>query len=247
MSASVACGRSVFRLFQQNLKEPLFSYVSLTGGYRASLGAIVETGLHLPVADGLKLGADIGIYTNRGLMFGPSASYGGSNGDTSVQGYIRSGFISDHGDRLTDILGNPVPKNRGYLEWEHQQQLTSNITVIGELNYWKDSEILRDFRPREFFAVQEPDSFLESVYTGNNYFVSLFGRFQPNSFNPVQQRLPELRFDLLPLAVGNGFYETFNASAAVLRDDPPAGGPTSSATGSTPITRSAGRLPCSHG
>ncbi|MEO6875631.1 MAG: LPS assembly protein LptD, partial [Opitutaceae bacterium] len=141
-------------------------------------------------------------------------------------GHIRSGFISDHGDRKDDVLGNPVPKNRGYVEWEHQQQLTDRVTIIGELNYWKDSEILRDFRPKDFFPVQEPDSFIESVYTGNNYFVSAFARAQPNKFDPVQQRLPELRYDLLPLAVGHGFYETFNASAAVLRDDPTDGGPT---------------------
>ena len=101
-----------FTLFKQNLKEPLFSYISLTGGYRSSLGAILEMGLHLPVAEGFKVGADVGIYTARGVMFGPSASYGSTQGDTNVLGYIRSGFISDHGDRLTDILGNPVPKNR---------------------------------------------------------------------------------------------------------------------------------------
>ena len=228
-SASVGIGDVrpvVFDLFQQNLKEPLLSYVSLNGGYRASLGAYIETGLNLPVAEGFKVGADLGIYTNRGLMFGPAASYQGSDGDDSYKGFLRSGFISDHGDRLTDILGQPVPVNRGYVEWEHQQQVTSNLTITGEFNYWSDSEILRDFRPKEFFAVQEPDSFLESVYTGNNYFVSAFVRAQPDSYFPVQQRLPELRFDLLPLSVGNGFYETFNASMAVLRDDPAATGPT---------------------
>ena len=216
----------VFNLFQQNLKEPLLSYVSLTGGYRASLGAYLESGLHLPVADGFRFGADLGIYTNRGLMIGPAASYGGTSEDNTFQGYVRSGFISDHGDRLTDILGKPVPKNRGYVEWQHQQKISDNLALTGELNYWKDSEILRDFRPKEFFATQEPDTFLESVYAGNNYFVSAFGRFQPNTFHPVQERLPEVRFDLLPLAVGNGFTERFNAGLAVLREDPPSGGPT---------------------
>ena len=230
-SAGIGGVRPVmFSLFQQNLKEPLFSYVSLTAGYRASLGAYLESGLHLPVADGFRLGADLGIYTARGVMFGPAASYGNSEGDNTYQGYIRSGFISDHGDRGTDILGNPVPKNRGYVEWQHRQQITDAVTLTGEVNYWKDSEILRDFQPKEFFAVQEPDSYLEGVYAGNNSFVSAFARFQPNDFNPVQQRLPELRFDLLPLAIGGGFTETFNASMAVLRDVPPAGGPTLDST-----------------
>ncbi len=214
-----------FSLFSQNLKEPLLSYVSLTAGYRASLGAYLESGLHLPVADGLRFGFDLGIYTARGVMVGPAGSYSKTQGENTYHGYVRSGFISDHGDRLTDVLGNPVPKNRGYVEWQHQQQINDNLTFAGEVNYWKDSEILRDFRPQEFFAVQEPDSFLEGVYRGDNSLISAFTRFQPNDFNPVQQRLPELRFDLLPLSVGNGFTETFNSSVAVLREVPPAGGP----------------------
>ena len=41
----------------------------------------------------------------------------------------------------------------------------------------------------------------------------------------MQQRLPEIRFDLLPLALGEGFIERFDASAAVLREDPPLDGP----------------------
>jgi len=219
-----------FSLFSQNLKEPLLSYVSLSAGYRASLGAYLESGLHLPVADGIRLGLDLGIYTARGVMIGPAGSYGNTQDENTFQGYVRSGFISDHGDRMTDVLGKPVPKNRGYVEWQHQQQVTPDLTLAGQVNYWKDSEILRDFRPQEFFAVQEPDSFLEAVCRGDNYFVSAFTRFQPNDFNPVQQRLPELRFDLLPLAVGNGFTETFNASMAVLRDVPPSGGPTLDST-----------------
>ena len=227
-NASVGIGSVrpvVLGQFRQNLKEPLISYVSLNGGYRSSLGVFGEAGLHVPVSDELRLGGDIGIFTNRGVMFGPSGSYQGGQDEADYHGYFRSGFISDHGQRYTDILGRPVPKNRGYVEWEHQQQFAGSLTLMGQFNYWKDSEILRDFRPDAFFPVQEPDSFLESVYTGDNYFVSLFARFQPNSYHAVQQRLPELRFDLLPMALGNGFRQRFNASLAVLRDDPPAGGP----------------------
>ncbi|MDB6170471.1 MAG: Organic solvent tolerance protein [Verrucomicrobia bacterium] len=210
----------VFGLFQHNLNEPLISYVSLTGGYRASLGLIAEIGLHLPVTAGLQLGGDVGIYTNRGIMFGPSGSYHGGTEDSDYRGHFESGFIRDHGRRLLDVLGRPVPANRGFVIWDHQQQVTPNLTFNGALNYWKDSEVLRDFRPDSFFPVQQPDTFLETVYTGDNYLVSLFARFQPNSFQVVQQRLPELRFDLLPMSVGGGFTERFNSSLAVLQEDP---------------------------
>jgi LPS-assembly protein len=39
----------------------------------------------------------------------------------------------------------------------------------------------------------------------------------------VQERLPEIRFDLLPLAVGGGLYERFTASVVRLREDSPIG------------------------
>ncbi len=213
--------------FEQSLHEPAqLSYVSLAGGYRSSLGAYVQAGLHLPVVPGWKLGGELGFYSARGLMFGPSGQYSSVSDPAAYSGIFRSGFINDHGDKLTDVLGRPVPENRGYVEWEHRQQLSDNLSVTAQLNYWKDSEIVRDFRPDSFLNVQQPDSFVESVYTGKNYFVSLFARVEPNNFELVQQRLPELNFDLLPLAVGPGFYEQFHAGAALLREDPLTVGPT---------------------
>ncbi|MEO6001511.1 MAG: LPS assembly protein LptD [Opitutus sp.] len=214
------------RGFQQNIGAPLISNVSMTAGYRRSLGVYVEAGLHIPVSETVRLGGDLGLYSARGVMVGPSGRYSSGPNGQVYSGYFRSGYINDYGDRLTDILGRAVPAHRGFVEWEHQQHLTENLTLAGELNYWSDSEIIRDFRPSDFFNVQQPDTFLESVYSGKNYQVSLFGRFDPNNFQNVQQRLPELRFDLLPLAVGNGFYERFNASIVSLRDTPPTGGPT---------------------
>ena len=208
----------------QDLHEPLISYASLIGGFRRSLGAYAEAGLHLPTWGGVRLGGDVGVYTSRGVMVGPSGSYAREADGADVRGWFRSGFLNDHGDKKTDLLGRPVPENRGYVEWQHAQQLTPHLTLNAQLEWWKDSEVIRDFWPKAFFAVQQPDTFLESTFAGRNYFVSAFGRFQPNGFNIVQERLPELRFDLLPLAVGSGFYERFSASAVSLREVSPLGG-----------------------
>lgn len=215
-----------FPKFQQDLTFPFAGSVKLNGGFRSALGLFVEAGLHVPVAPALRLGGDIGFYTNRGVMAGPSGRYSAENDDTRFRGSFQSGYINDHGDKKTDILNRPVPENRGYVAWQHQQTFTAqNLTLDAQLNWWRDSEVLRDFRPREFFPVQEPDTFVESVYTGRNFLVSGFARLQPNSFQRVQERLPEVRFDLLPLAIGGGFYERFNASIAILREDPPLAGP----------------------
>lgn len=211
--------------FQQDLHESLAMFAAVTGGYNHSFGAFVEGRVHVPSGDGVRLGGDLGIFTSRGVMFGPSGSYSRGPDGADLSGFFRTGFIDDHGSRLTDILGRPVPEGRGFVEWQHAQQLADNLTFTAQLNWWSDSEVLRDYRPREFFPVQAPDTFAESAYSGPNYFLSVFARLQPNSFEQVPQRLPEVRFDLLPLALPGGFSERFNASAAMLREDPLPVGP----------------------
>ena len=214
-----------FPKFQHEFAQPFAAAFSLNGGYRRSLGVFAEAGLLIPVSRRSHLGGDIGLYSARGVMFGPSARYLAADDPDRLNGRFRSGYINDHGEKLTDLLGRPVPEERAFAEWQHQQLIAPNLSFNAQINWWQDSEVVRDFRPRVFFPVQEPDSFVESVYTGANYFISLFARVQPNRFHRVQERLPEVRFDLLPLAVGHGFYQRFTASAAVLEEDPFPTGP----------------------
>ena len=198
--------------------------VTVEGGYRHTLGPYIDAGLHVPVADGLSVGPDIGVYTFRGIMLGPIANYNISSGDDTMQGYMKSGYIYDLGNRMTDIENNPVPPSRAFIEWQHNQQINQDLSITGSLNYSSDSEVLRDFHSKEFVPVQEPDNFLEADYSGSDYIGSVFTRFQPDSFYPVQQRLPEIRFDLLPTAIGGGFYVRLNSGVAHLEEVPPDGG-----------------------
>ena len=203
--------------FEQALDVDFVSYLSASLGYRGNLGVFAELGLHLPLAPGLQVGADVGLYSSRGVMVGPSGTYGSAGSD--IRGFFRSGYIRDHGDRKTDVLGRPVPRDRSYITWEHRQRAGDHFTLDGQLNYWSDSEVLRDFRHREFDRVQQPDSFLEAAYRGDNYSLSAFARVHPNSYHRVPERLPEVRFDLLPSGLGRGVYQRGHASAAVLESD----------------------------
>ena len=214
-------GGQLIRLprFEQKLDVAFINYLTGRLGYRGSLGAFAEAGLRIPIAPDFRLGLDGGLYSARGLMIGPSGTYTRSASVDPLNGYFRSGFIRDFGDRKNDVLGRPVPANRGFVEWQHQQRVGESITINGEFNYWRDSEILRDFRPRSFFPIQQPDSFLEGTYTADNSVLSAFARLHPNQFHRVQERLPEIRFDRLPMPAPVGFYERFNASIAVLRED----------------------------
>lgn len=206
--------------FEQSLDTEFFSYVTAHLGYRANLGAFVETGLRIPLAPGVKAGADVGLFSKRGVMVGPAARYHESNADTYLDGSLRSGYIYDTGDRKTDILGDPVPHDRGYVSWWHRERHGEHFTVDGEVNYWSDSEILRDFRHRDFDNVQQPDSFLEAAYSDTNSMLSAFTRFHPNSYYAVQERLPEIRFDVAPTPIGFGFYHRLATGLAALEQDP---------------------------
>ena len=201
----------------------LIPNAEVSGGYRRTLGVYAEVGLQLPLNESLFLGGDLGLYSNRGVMIGPSGTYASpttaTTPDSFYRGTFNSGFISDYGTRFNDLLGRRVPRSRGFAEWRHVQQLNERTSITGEINYWRDSEVLRDFRPSDFFEIQQPDNFVEAAYAGDNYFISLFTRLQPNSFQVVQQRLPELRFDLLPSAIGGGINHRLNASIAILRED----------------------------
>ena len=208
-----------------NIGKPLPITAELDAGFRRSLGAFADALLLLPLSRELRIGADVGFYTRRGLMAGPAARYESADDGESWRGKFRSGFIRDHGDRRSDVLGRPIPVDRGYAEWSHRQSLTPELTLNAEVNWWRDSDILRDFRPDAYFPVQEPDSFIELVHRGGDAITSLFLRMQPNDFHAVQRRLPELRYDLLPRSVGDGFYHAFSASFAVLREHPVGGGP----------------------
>lgn len=210
--------------FTQRLSDPVLSQATLTTGYRQSLGLFLDTGLLLPVSPRLRVGADTGFYSARGIMVGPIGEYADPEDPDRLAGEFRSGYINDHGDKQTDLLGRTVPENRGFVEWRHWQRLGERFTVKARLNYWKDSEIVRDFRPNRFYPVQEPDTFAEATYTGTNFLATLFARYQPNDFSAVAERLPELSFDFLPHEIRPGLYEQFHGSFARLREEPPVAG-----------------------
>jgi len=212
--------------FDTSFDDALLPLITARAGFEHTLGAYVDLGIHIPVWPGINLGAQIGEFTARGPMAGPAGSYAYNANGQDIAGSFSSGFIRDHGDTGTDLLGRRVPTDRGYFEWTHQQIIDERLTITGQFNWWGDSAILRDFHSSQFYPVQQPDSFFEGVYAGDNYYIDLFTRLAPNNFEIVQQRLPELRFDMVPSAIGGGFNERFSASFAALKEDSLFSGPT---------------------
>lgn len=195
-------------------------YVDLDGGHDSKFGTYLQTTTLFPVTPGLRAGANLDLYSKRGLLVGPAAQYRYDSETQRIVGAINTGYIKDQGDPEPDIFDDPIDTNRGFSEWRHQHHIGERVNVTASVSHWSDSEVTRDFRKAYYRDNQQPDSFFEGVYSGDNYYLTTFARFRPNDFQLIQERLPEVRFDLLPVPVFNtGSYHHFSANYARLSED----------------------------
>lgn len=190
-------------------------------GDSGAAGAYVRSEVYLTLWDAFEPGVVLDFYERSGVLAGPAAVYDtrGSTFPLSMRGYLRSGYINDTGSREPDIYGNAIGGRRGFIDWFHKQNL-ERVELSASVHRWSDSEAERNFRPKIYDENQNPDSYVEAVLPDSRFYVSAFTRFQPNDYQNVQQRLPEVRFDLQPTELGGtGIYQHFNASYAMLREE----------------------------
>jgi LPS-assembly protein len=189
-------------------------------GNDSELGTFIQTTTLFPVNSWLRAGANLDLYSKRGVLVGPTAQYSYNTETQTINGALSTGYIKDQGNPGDDLYDQPIDSDRGFVEWRHQHHIGERITMTASASYWSDSEVTRDFRDDYYSDNQQPDTFAEAVYAGDNYFISAFSRFRPNNFQLVQERLPELSFDLLPVPILNtGADQRFSASYAHLREE----------------------------
>ncbi len=213
-----------FRIFKlphyRQSVDTLAILLSAKLGYRDNLGAYFRSNSLFPVSENLRAGAVLDTYTKRGLLVGPALEWRLERPDNRAVFQLESGYINDSGDRGRDLQGQPVDKDRYFLALHHQQEVGGQLSINALLNAWSDSEILRDFRPDQFRHNQQPDNFVETVYRGENFFLTGFVRFAPNDFQNIQERLPEIRFDWMPSQIfQSDFYQSFSASYVRLEEE----------------------------
>lgn len=198
-------------------------HLDLEAGYDSELGAHVQSTTMFPVSSFMRMGANFDLYSNRGVLAGPAAQYVYDSDNQQIVGALSTGWIDDQGDDRelgNDILGQQIDSSRNFAEWRHKHHIGERISLTATASYWSDSEVTRDFRDDYYDDNQVPDSFAEAAYAGDNFILSAFGRFRPNDFILTQERLPEVRFDLLPLPVfQTGAYHKASANYSQLRED----------------------------
>lgn len=208
--------------FTETPQDPTLAGVEARAGLSGNLGGELSLSATTSITPALRLGGDVGLFTKRGALLGPVGDYNTVNPEgLGAKGRFRTGFIQDQGKPGTDIRGDAIRNERGYIEWQHYQPLAPGLDLAGQLYYWSDSYVTRDFRSEDFTELQTPDTWFEATKAGDNFVVSLFTRVRVNDYALVQERLPELRFDGLPVEIGAGIYHRINAGVAILKEDDP--------------------------
>lgn len=183
-------------------------------GFRGDLGAYGQTTTYWTKNPTFEPGLLLDEYSKRGTLAGPALRYNyTSNPDWWQVGKFESGFIQDNGDRGLDVLNNPIPENRFFVNWQEQGTLGGVVDITSSMAWWRDSYTLRDFRQSEWNNDQLPDNFVEASHREQNAIYSTFVRYRPNNFELVQERLPETRVDYFASPIGmTGIYEEGQAS-----------------------------------
>ena len=190
-------------------------------GSSSAPGYFFRTTTHLMLWDTIEPGLLLDEYERSGLLIGPAATYnfGKKNGDANwAFGDLQTAYINDTANRSRDIYKNYIGGPRGFVEWTHKQKI-DRLEISSSVHYRSDSEVMRNFRPDIYDDNQNPDNYVEAVLPDNDFYVSVFTRFRPNEYQNVQQRLPEIRFDLQPREIfETGVFQHFNASFAMLKE-----------------------------
>lgn len=191
-------------------------------GSDSSTGAFFRTTTHLTLFEEYEPGLLLDFYERSGPLVGPALAYDtrdGSGRRRWMFGDFQSAYVNDTGSSREDIYDNPIGGKRGFINWFHKQQL-DDLEITASIHRWSDSEVMDDYRPSIYNENQNPDNFVEFVIPDRAYYISAITRMHLNDYQSVQQRLPEIRFDMIPDEIGDtGIFQRFSASYAMLVEE----------------------------
>jgi LPS-assembly protein len=192
--------------------------VDTSAGYEDNLGAYLQTSFLYPFYQSLSLGANLDLYSKRGVLIGPALKY--QRPDGSVSAYLSSGWIHDNssGERGEDILGVPIAPDRGFVDFGLQLKDEGALQFQARGTLLSDSEVLRDFREDAYFDLYHPDTFADFTWQQSSFLLNVFARAQVNDYYQMVERLPEVRAEWLPTEIADtGLYLQASAMATRYR------------------------------
>jgi LPS-assembly protein len=192
----------------------------LRAGNRKNLGYYLGTGGKWELNSALLSNTEITAYSKRGILVSPNFEWDSYSIGSINSGTVESGWIYDQGkSRGNDIHDLPLGRDRSFLHAYSVNRVRDNWRIAGQMEWNKDSEVIRDFHRDQFYQNQWNDSFAELAYEGRIWRISTFSRWQPNQYQATSAQLPTIRFDLAPSPIAKStFYHSMNFEFSALRD-----------------------------
>jgi len=189
--------------------------------YSGHIGGAIGGEARVPINSNFRAGANLALTTKRGILAGPAFEYNFGENENTSSGAFTSGYIDDSLMEIQPdlITGLPIDDERFFAEWQHLQNWGDNGALTAYGRWWSDSEVTREFYEDSFNTMQDPDTYIEANYSGNNWQTTLFSRVSPNHFQNFTERLPELRFDFFPTPLVKGLTHSGSVSFAKLRNE----------------------------
>lgn len=173
-------------------------------GYNRTLGVFAKMMPRIAITETVQLRPFLDLYSERGVLIAPGVTFDQSRNPGPAQGLLQveGGWIRDQKDPRFDIRGDPIDPQRGWLNVAGWGTHESGWQASGNLAWWSDSEVLRDFRPSWNIEQQDPLSFVEVRQAGSWIEAEAFAHFRPNRFQEPTEVLPAVELRLLPTAIG---------------------------------------------
>jgi lipopolysaccharide assembly outer membrane protein LptD (OstA) len=168
-------------------------------GHSKSLGAFLQSRIGYNIHPGYKLGTSLGIFSKRGLLFGPFVKIDRATESHEIHSLYDFGFISDaHAEKIIkpDKSTKWKRKNRWYLDLQHTQHFGERIDILSSLHWQSDPDFFHDFYDVDAYKHYDiRDQFIEADYRGDSWMMSVIAKPEINSFRKKIQTLPRLHIE----------------------------------------------------
>ncbi len=181
-------------------------------------GRYVRNDLLLDFGWRVKPGIMFDYYRKRDFLLGGILEYNEDWG----HGSFKAARIHDKALSKYPTNNSSLKNARYFSEWRHQGFLGDSMDMAVQMDWMRDKDFLKDFRPDENDGTrQHPDNFAEISHRTDNAVTSVISRFRLNRFQHIQERLPEIRWEYLPVKLeGTPLYYQYGVGVGHLREKP---------------------------
>ncbi|MDR1906682.1 MAG: LPS-assembly protein LptD [Puniceicoccales bacterium] len=176
-------------------------------GHTSKLGGYFQSETLYNIYKDLRFGLLLDGYGKRGILVGPVIRIDSEGESVKSHLKLRTGHITDRGERGEDIDKAPIGRRRWFIDAEQNHHFGQNIDILSNFLWASDGRVGDDFRRDWRNDSDVRDSFGEIDYRGENYLWTAFTRVKMNRYQDFPQQIPSLRFEGFPQEIfDSGIY-----------------------------------------